>query len=313
MIESPIFPDPIPGIIPFGTLTIFAGAAGAGKTTMIADWVGRWRTGRTIWGKPTNPPTDFAIISMDRQWETNRQIFAKAGYPNIPHYALAEDDTFDHAELMKPYDALNLFHRLLDMCYNGTPPPPGAHVIVDPAVPLLIAGNPNAARDVARSLLGYTREARQRQITLTALAHFGKQGGDVNTRYTRPQDRIAGSGAFAGYSDTQMYLCDAEPPERPYQQFGWVPRLTPPEEFHCVRDPNTGLFIPYDVITEDLTAGQVLDCLDHTGSTTVQIIRQRAQEKGHSRATVTRALSKLLDDRLIARVGRGVYQRATLN
>lgn len=308
--QPSLFPDPIPGIMPFGTLTVFAGAAGAGKTTMIADWVGRWRTGRTIWYRPTNPPTDFAVISMDRAWNTNQQIFAKAGYPDIPHYALAEDDHFDHAELMKPYDALNLFHRLLDVCYNGVPPPPGAHVIVDPAVPLLIAGNPNAARDVARSLLGFTREAKQRQITLTALAHFGKQSGDNTTRYTRPQDRIAGSGAFAGFSDTQMYLCAAEPPEQPYQLFGWVPRLAPPDEFPCVFDPATGLFIPYDLVKEDLTSGNVFECLVETGPSTLAEIKQTAFDKfGYSAATVKRSIQKLTRDGRVVRLRHGVYTR----
>jgi hypothetical protein len=186
---------------------------------------------------------------------------------------------------------------------------PGAHVFVDPASPIFIAGNQNAARDVARTMIGMQREAKQRQITLTLSAHFGKQAGDKTTRYTRPQDRIAGSFAFSGFTDTQMYIVEPEPPETAYYEFGWNPRHLPPETFKCVRDPKTGLFIPYDEITEDGTALTVLDCLNPAGPSEITTIRERAIQQGLSRATVTRLLAKLLEDRRICKLGRGRYQR----
>ena len=308
-----LFPDPIPGIIPFGTITVFAGAPGVGKTTMLIDWIARWLDGRPIWGQATTKPTAICYLAADRGWTNNQLLLTRIGYPTIPHYSLADDPNFDLKELMQPFNALDLFHRALDVCNDGTPPPPGALVIVDPASPVFVAGNQNAARDVARTLLGMLREVHQRQITLIITAHFGKQTGDKTARYTRPQDRIAGSFAFSGFSDTQMYLVEPELPDTPYYTFGWNPRLSPPQEFPCTRDVNTGLFIPYDKIKDDLTAGQVLECIDMDAPVAVSIIRERALQQGHSRATVTRALTKLLDDRLIARLGRGRYQRARLN
>lgn len=310
------FPDPIPGIIPFGTITLFAGAPGVGKTAMLADWIVRWRDGRTIWGHSTQAPTQFCYIAADRQWASHQQWFNAVGYPDIPRYSLADDPRFDLSELLKPYNALDLFRRTLDKANNGQPPIPGAHVFIDPVSPVFIAGNPNAARDVARTLIGMSREAQARQINLTLTAHFGKQVADKTARYQRPQDRIAGSGAFSGFSDTQIYMVDPEPPDHPFHCLGWNPRHSRPEEFTCTRGDN-GLFVPYDVMYEDEVATQVLDCLDATGATSIATIAERVFDQlGYSRSSVKRAIERLLEQGRIARVGQGrstQYHRVKLH
>lgn len=281
---------------------------------MLADWIVRWRDGRTIWGHPTNAPTQFCYMAADRQWASHQQWFNRAGYPDIPRYSLADDPKFDLAELLKPFNALELFRRALDQANNGQPPIPGAHVFVDPVSPIFIAGSPNNSRDVARSLLSFSREAQKRQINITCTAHFAKQPADKNSRYARPQDRIAGSFAFSGWSDTQVYLVDPEPPERPFHVLGWNPRLIAPEEYICTRDMTTGLFIPYDIIKEDEMAAQVLDCFDATGPTSFAVLCSRVFEQhGHSRATVHRALTRLLDQGRIVKLGRGKYQRVKIH
>jgi len=314
MTQPATFPDPIPGIIPFGTVTVFAGAPGVGKTTMLIDWIARWQTGRPIWGHPTSSPTQFCYLASDRSWTSNQKWFDAVGISHIPHYSLADDPHFDLKELMQPFNALDLFHRALDVVNDGRPPMPGAHVIVDPASPVFVAGNQNAARDVARTLLGMAREAKERLITLTITAHFGKQTGDKTARYVRPQDRIAGSFAFSGFSDTQMYLVEPEPPEYPYNVFGWNPRHNPAAEYPCMRDPKTGLFIPYDLLKDDLIAGQVLNCFEPTGPTAVSIIRQRAQERyGYSPGTVKRALTRLIECGQAAKVKHGWYARVKIH
>lgn len=306
----PVFPDPIPGVLPFGSVNVFAGAPGVGKTTMLMDWIARWLEGRPIWGHPTNAPTQVCYLAGDRDWVGNQKWLNIVGHPTLPHYSLADDPNFDLKELMQPYNALDLFHRALDVVNNGQAPMPGAHVFVDPASPVFIAGNPNSSRDVARTLLGMAREAKQRMITLTITAHFAKQTGDKTARYVRPQDRIAGSFAFSGFSDTQMYLVEPEPPDYPYNVFGWNPRHCPPEEFPCVRDPKTGLFIPYDVIKDDLNSGQIYECLAETGPTPMATIRTQAYERfGYSTGTVKRALTALLQGGRVVKLKHGVYAR----
>ncbi len=308
MSDGASFLDPIPGIMPFGTLTMLSGAPGAGKTAMIADWYARFRDGRSIWGHPTNRPSGFAYIASDRHWVSHQQWFNLVGMPDIPHYSLADDPHFNISDIEES-KALAMFHDALKQCNNGTPPIPGSIVTVDPVTPLFIAGSPNSSRAVAKTLLTMSREAESFQITLLLVGHFGKQPADRKARYQRPQDRIAGSGAFSGFSDTQMYLCEPDLPDHPFHSFGWNPRHQPPQEFSCIRNEH-GLFVPYDSIAEDEVASLIFECLNEKGETKVALIKDRAGTRHQlSRATVTRALDRLLGDRRIQRIKRGVYAR----
>ena len=310
------FPDPIPGIIPFGTLTIFAGAAGVGKTAQLAEWIVRSRAARPIWGHTSHPATAYCYIAADRQWASHQRWFDLVGYPDIPRYSLADDPDFDLNTLHNPKTALELLPYALDRAFNGQPCPAGAHVIIDPISPIFIAGNPNSSRDVARTLLGMSRECQKRQINITATAHFAKQASNPQERYQRPQDRIAGSGAFAGFSDTQIYLVDPEPPHQPWHLLGWVPRHAKPEEFPCTRNEH-GLFVPYDVMREDETASHVWDVLEARGDASYLTLQQIAnaafQAHGHSLATVKRALSRLKDQHRALTVGRGKWTSTRLH
>lgn len=307
------FPDPIPGILPFGTLTVFVGAPGVGKTAMLAEWVQRWREGRSIWGHPTHAPRQFAYVAADRHWATNHQRwFDLVGFPDIPHYSLVDDPDFDPERIRNSQDSLELLEKVLNVAASGYPPVPGAHVIVDPAVPIFINGNVNAPRDVIYSLIRMARMAEARQINLTIVGHFGKQKGDQKERYTRPQDRIAGSYAFSGYSDTQIYLTEPEGDEG-YYSLGWVPRGAAPDVFRCTKD-DRGLFIPFDVIKEDTQAQEVLDCFDEAGPTSMAVIKDRMRERhGYSDSTIKRTLTRLLDDQRICKIGRGRYQRVKVH
>lgn len=306
------FPDPIPGIIPFGTVTLFAGAPGAGKTAMLADWIVRMRDGRPIWGHPTNPATQYCYIAADRQWASHQQWFDAVGFSDIPRYSLADDPYFNLAELT-PDKALKLFHSALSQCNNGQPPLPGAFVTVDPVSPLFIAGAPNDSRSVAKTLLAFSREARSFRVSLMLTAHFGKQLADKTARYLRPQDRISGSGAFSGFSDTQIYLCDPDPPDHPFHLLGWNPRHRPPEEFPCQRNEH-GLFVPYDIMREDEVAAHVLDTLTATGATSIAVIRERCfDQHGYSPATVKRAIGRLMEQGRIVKIKHGQYGRVQLH
>lgn len=250
------FPDPIPGIIPFGTLTIFAGAPAVGKTTMLVDWMRRWKDGRPIWGHPTHPPPGgFYYVAADRG-QTAEQFHAKVGFSEDVHFysVVSADSGIDHTNFHK--DAHGA--QLLTSTIVAMNPQPGSHLFIDPLAPLFITGNQNRSRDVAASLVGLSRIIEERQINITGVCHFAKQKANKNDRYTRPQDRISGSGAFSGFSDTQIFLVDPEPPHQPYYVLGWNPRHHKPEEFKCIRDEWFEPYVGPDMVGMEDTDGEII-------------------------------------------------------
>jgi hypothetical protein len=302
--HQPAFPDPLPRIIPFGAVTLLGGAPGVGKTALLADWLVRFRDGKTIFGFPTNPPPGgIFYLASDRGWRSARHWFALVDYTNIPHYSLTNDPKLNLDDL-KDWKA----SILLDKCLSHLNPPPGALLVLDPLAPLFIAGDPNRTRDVARSLILLGRLCEHRQITIIATCHFGKQKVDSKDRYTRPQDRIAGSTSFAGFTDTQIYLLGPEPPEYPQYRVGWVPHEAPPAEFDLQRD-DRGLFVPV-TLTDflDSNADRVYRHLPAAGYEPLglDVLLLKA---GLPRRTLQRALTDLVNDGRAERVRPGYYRK----
>jgi len=305
------YTDPIPGIIPYRSVTLFSGATGAGKTTMIVELIVRLMQGRTVCGRATNKPTALYYIAADRSWDSDyRPWFEKLGYPEVPHYAIADDDTI--TDVMWSADRALGF---LDYCLAQLSPIPGSLVVVDPMAPLFIAGDPNMQRPVVRSVIGFAHRCRSRSITILAAGWQGKQKNDDRERYHRAIDRMAGSTAFAGCCHTQMYIEEPNPPKVPYHLFGWRPRHAPEADFKFVRDPSSGLFIPFSRSgTEEKRSVLLLSLFRQDGLPTTRAdLMEHASEIPMSEATLDRALEDLLDRGLIERIGRGVYRRNTIN
>lgn len=238
------FLDPIPNIIPYKTLSIFAGAPAVGKTTMLLEWMQRWLTGRTICGHATNPPIHFYYICADRGLQPY-QFYAKLGEEfrdRCTFYSVVgRDSKLD----VDAFHNQNHGKDLIKHVFAELNPQPGAHLIIDPLAPLFITGSQNNTRNVAASLIGLSRWIEDCQVNITGTWHFAKQKTDKADRYMRPQDRISGSGAVSGFSDTQIYLVDPEPAAKPpieYHLLGWNPRDSKPEEFRFTREK---WFVPY--------------------------------------------------------------------
>lgn len=230
---------PIPGIIPFGSICLFAGPSRIGKTTLWAEWLARMRDGRTINERETAAGGDFAMIGLDRQWGVEyAERFKAVGFPDIKHYTIGDDRSFDLDRFFRKKEVPAITQECLDAVDTHT----GDFITFDSFSPLLIEGNPNWPLPVRISFLKLRRLAAHRQITIACILHHGKQLNDPKQQYRRLIDRISGSGDFAAATDTQLTLLDAEQDED-FQRFEWVPGNAKPAQFKYKR-LDSGLFVP---------------------------------------------------------------------
>lgn len=237
----PQFPDPLPGVIPFGSLSIFMGPPKRGKTAVLAEWCARWRDGRPICGLPTNSPTGLGIFTTDHKWHLNQQgWFAKAGFPEIRHYSLRDELTIQWRQLRIPHKADEILNRALDTLNL----PPGSLILIDVIGPF-ITSKLNDYAEVVGGLGTISQIMDRRQLTCLAVSHMAKQKGDVKDRYKDPFERILGSGAQIGFSDTMFYLLGPQDLDQPYYEVGWQPTHSPSGTFRFKRDA-FGLFVPHD-------------------------------------------------------------------
>lgn len=300
------FPDPLPGIIPFGSICTLAGATGVGKTALFATWVERWLTGRSICGVPTNTPTAIGIIAGDRRWRSHRQWFDVAGCPELPHYSLRDDDSFNWHTLRNPIQTRDAFQRALDKLAL----PPGGLVGVDPLA-IFLPGRVNDYKDVAVGLGALDQLLRPRDLTAIGIFHQSKQLTDRNQQYKRPQDRILGSAAQLGFSDTAMYLLGPEDLDTPYYGFGWVPHHAPPATFKFIRD-TWGLFVPYKDQADRNELEEVCALVpgpETPGAATATIAHAAELKLNLSRFAVHRYLRRLEHEGRVEQPARGRWRR----
>lgn len=301
------FPDPIPGVIPFGSFCLFAGASGAGKTIFFIEWIKRWQDGRTICGKPTNKPTGFYYLAADRDWSTYQAALDAAGVGDIPHFVLAEEHDMDPSGWSAD-EAL----KFLETCIARLKPIPGSLLIIDPIAPLFIKGDQNKARDVAISCHVIRRLARKYQVTIIGMANVAK--AKVGEEHRRAQDRISGSGAFVAYTDTQIHLQESTE-QAGVRTLGWTPRRGPAEEWEFVFDQATMLFVPNQGLQDNGPTAetdrptQLLNLIPEDGIERGDLEELAAEKLQVSRTTVHRDLAKLQQHRLIYWDGRGHIRR----
>lgn len=303
------YPDPITDLMPHGSICTLAGASGVGKTALYAGWIRRWLDGKTICGHPTASPSQIGILVGDRRWQSHRQWLDVAGVsedPRLSHYSLRDDDTFAWNDLRTWQKVKDLFSRSLDKLRLD----PGATLIVDP-LPIWIPGKVNDYKDVAIGLGTLDLVLKPRGLTMLAIFHQSKQIADASQQYKRPQDRILGSAAQIGFSDTAMYLLGPEDLDCGYYGFGWVPHNAKSDTMKLTRDA-WGMFVPYTEPAEYDQLETVYEFIpnDQFGCKVTQLVH-RLHSKGFdlSERTIYRCLQRLVQDGRIVSPSRGVYVR----
>lgn len=301
--------DPIADLMPAGSICTLAGASGVGKTALYASWIRRWFDGKTICGHRTNSPKQIGILVGDRRWQSHRQWLDVAGVaddPRLSHYSLRDDDHFPWNDLRLWPKVKDLFSRALDKLKLE----PGATLIVDP-MPIWIPGKVNDYKDVAIGIGTLDHVLKPRGISTLAVFHQSKQIADKSQQYKRPQDRILGSAAQIGFSDTAMYLLGPEDLDTSYYGFGAVPHNSKSETWKFTRDA-WGMFVPY---TAPEDHGSLETVFEHIPQDVYgcKVSQLQHQLKLHGfdlvERTIYRCLVKLVEDGRVVNPKRGQYLR----
>ena len=307
-------PAPIPSVLLGGSINLLAGAPNVGKTAFLAGFLKRIRDGALVFGRQPSPLPKIAILSVDRSWHQSSKLwYDLSGWPDIPHYCLQDDMAFPVEQLRLKWKRIEVLKAALKAL---EPLPFGSLVVIDPIAPFL-GGN---LLDYDACMVACTqirRLCRERGITVIGVAHASKQKNDKKEQYRRLQDRIIGSTAQFGYTDTQMYLASPEETGEKYYSFLWHPHHTPAETFKLARGEN-GLFVPFgQLATTDGNSRRLDDATDTEKSIWHHL--PTAQDGigvavlttlcGHSKATVFRALQKGLEQGVVIKCGHGIYRR----
>lgn len=306
------FPDPIPGVIPFGTTSLFVGSPHAGKTIELTDLAIRLRDGRSFCGHPTTRQA-VGIITTDHRWEHDQGYwFTLAGWPDIPHVSLRDKDIGQIAWHLFKSDIIER-SRILRLALKKLALPPGGTLIIDVGQPFIT----NKINDYGEVSAGLNTMSDitfgEFQLTTFASGHMGKQ--KEGQQYKTIHERIAGSVGMVGFTD-QMLSMEAPTDDEPYNTLGISSRRIKPETHCFVHDPKTGLFVPYlGLKGEGETADndrptQILQLIPEDGSIEGSELCEMARTRfGISQKTFYRDLRTLQDRKLVVKNVWNHYQR----
>lgn len=305
------FPDPIPGILPFGSICTISGETGVGKNALVSEWIARFQDGRSICGHPTAPPTAIGMIAGDRRWRTAKTWLDVAGCAPIAHVSIRDDAKFRWADLRDWRRVPLVFQEVLKRLAL----PPGGLLVIDPLA-LFLPGRVNDYKDMAIALGTLDQILAPHQLTTLGIFHQSKQSAEPSKGYARPQDRILGSAAQIGFSDTSMFLMSPSDLAMDYYGFGWVPHNAPAETFEFVRD-KTGLFIPYTGLLDEAKEvefdrpSQVFLLIpdDDQGIERAELVDAAKEKFAISTATAYRDIDTLRTRRLIELFATRVFRR----
>lgn len=171
-------------LLPLGTVVVFAGRGGEGKSTYALDLIADLNAGRAN-GDLAGMEVPALIVSIEDDWSTVMKPRLQAAGANLDLvWRLAVTSTVDK-DTRETTLALPLDTDLIRAAIIET----GARLVVlDPATSLM-AGDLNKREDVRRSLDALLVLAQETDATFVLIVHFAKGSGNVS-------EKISGSHAL---------------------------------------------------------------------------------------------------------------------
>jgi hypothetical protein len=189
--------------IPLGTVTIFAGRGGEGKSTFGLHIAAQAITGE-LDGDLRGTSTNVLIISHEDDWGTvmkPRLLAARADPESV--YKVAIQSTIDDTTA-ETVPALPLDIALIRQAVEETK---AQLVIIDP-ISSTLGGDLHKLADVRRGLDPLAGLAQELEVAVIAIMHFNKGTGNVS-------DKLSGSHAFRDLSrSVLLFATDDETGQR---------------------------------------------------------------------------------------------------
>lgn len=189
--------------IPLGTVTVFAGRGGEGKST-FALHVGAQAIGGLLEGDLLGCPSPFIIISHEDDWSTvmKPRLIAAGADPEAV-FKIAVRATVDE-ETHETVPSLPIDVELIRQAVEET----GARVILIDPITSTLSGDLHKVADVRRALDPLATLAQELEVAVIALMHFNKGAGSVS-------DKLSGSHAFRDVSrSVLLFATDEETGQR---------------------------------------------------------------------------------------------------
>lgn len=185
-------PTPIIEVLfPGRRVHLVGGASGAGKTTWLMQTLEKWRKGESIFGYPSHP-APFVYLSYDRDRDDFEDTCERMGIDSSTY----RFEVPAISELGQP------IKMHLDNIMNKYPDT--KLIVIEGVATMVPGGKIIDQQTVARFLRELQEFCKRHDITIIGVVHAAKT--KERDRYREPRARIAGCGAWAGFSSTVVII-----------------------------------------------------------------------------------------------------------
>lgn len=286
--------DLVQHLLPRHEISIIAGASGAGKTSITMQLISCIQHHRPFFGMSTTPNTRIGYIAADRGGDSINH-WAKimdVDLSQIKFKSLVKDEDID----LKKFET-NPMGLLLNLIRSMMPLD---LLIIDPLI-VFFGTDTKSYTTNAKCLIQLNRVAHQHKVTILGIHHAVKARTDFG--FKRPQDRISGTGAFLGYSSTQIFLDTPEESGESHHTLHIISHTAAPMAFSLVRGTDA-VFYPAESEETQLSKLILSAVPIHGAIATADIV---AALGSTPRRTVELYLNRLLREGVLTRPSHGKY------
>lgn len=278
--------DFVPNLWPRHRLNILSGASGAGKSRWIIPQLFALMDGIPVMGEPTKP-TKVAYVCCDRTTEDAQDTMADLGHDasRMPVFSFMDNDL--------EWTFSNVVNFV----------PAGTELVFIEAIGALVpGGNMIDYHSILRLGRLVNKTRRSTGFDFWGSTHTPKLKKGEDFKHTR--DNVIGSSAWPGIAGTIVHIHENEQGQR---EIHILTRDDAPRTIYCEFDV-TGHLVECNLIVGTVILDSWLRQLSAGTVITTEMIMEQAVKARISRATVFRWVNERVNDGILLRLGKGLYE-----